>query len=405
MINNEPKTKEKNNLFLLLITFLSVYLPSSFSLSQYTGTERLLMYLAYAVLMALYLLFHYGGALRLQIYCTIPFVLVLFVSVLNQSSLKSMLIISAYYVTAMLFVSVVKREIWIKYYQKIMCILAVFSIIAFVFVVFFPDLIRRLPTTVNGGQLRAYTMFFAVVPTNLELRSFGIFWEPGAYQVYLSLAVMFELFCVEKTNIKRLFLYIAALCLTFSTAAYIILLAIVVAVLCNGLYASKERKKSIYFLLALLVPVIIAYYVIMYFDPSLYYTVFGKLEYFTADSSHSAGVRYSSIEGALKAFWQSPFWGLGQEGLKSFFEIKYNHVMNTFTPGNWFAEHGLLYGAVMCIGLFKFTKAFSKRTLMRSLLFVILLMMLAAEDFASNVSVLIWILYGLKGEERKEALN
>ena len=144
-----------------------------------------------------------------------------------------------------------------KYYQKVMCILAVFSIIAFVLTVFFPDIIRRLPTTVNGGQLRAYNMFFAVVPTNLELRSFGIFWEPGAYQVYLSLAVMSEFFCVEKTNIKRLFLYIVALCLTFSTAAYIVLLAIVVAVLCNGLYVSRERKKSIYFLLALFVPIII----------------------------------------------------------------------------------------------------------------------------------------------------
>ena len=405
MINNVPRTKEKNNLFLLLITFLSIYLPSSFSLSQYTGTERLLMYLAYAVLMVVYLLLRYGGTLRLPIYCIIPFILILMVSLLNQSSIKSILIITAYYVTAILFVCVVKREIWIKYYQKVMCILAVFSIIAFVLVVFFPDIIRRLPTTVNGGQLRAYTMFFAVVPTDLQLRSFGLFWEPGAHQVYLSLAVMFEFFCVEKTNTKRLFLYIVALCLTFSTAAYFVLLAIVVAVLFNGLYASKERKKSIYFLLALLIPIIIAYYVIMYFDPSLYYTVFGKLEHFTADSSHSAGIRYSSIEGTIQALWQSPIWGWGQEGLKTFFENTYNHKMNTFTPGNWFAENGIFYGTVMCIGLFKFTQAFSKRTFMRFLLFIILLMMLAAEDFASNVSVLIWIMYGLKGEERKEVLN
>ena len=63
MINSELETKEKNNLFLLLITFFSVYLPSSFSLSQYTGTERLLLYLAYAVLMVLYLLFCCGGIL------------------------------------------------------------------------------------------------------------------------------------------------------------------------------------------------------------------------------------------------------------------------------------------------------------------------------------------------------
>ena len=79
--------------------------------------------------------------------------------------------------------------------------------------------------------------------------------------------------------------------------------------------------------------------------------------------------------------------------------------MNTFTLGNWFAENGMFYGIVMCIGLFKFTQAFSKRTFMRILLFVILVMMLAAENFASNVSVLIWIMYGLKGEERKEVLN
>ena len=405
MINNESKTKEKNNLFLLLITFLSIYLPSSFSLSQYTGTERLLMFLAYAVLMVVYLLLRYGGTLRLPIYCTIPYVLILIVSLLNQIGLKSILIITAYYVTAMLFVSVVRREIWIKYYQKVMCLLAVFSIFAFVLAVFFPDIIRRLPTTVNGGQLRAYTMFLAIVPTNLPLRSYGIFWEPGAYQVYLSLAVIFEFFCVEKTNIKRLFLYIAALCLTFSTASYIVLLAIVVAVLCNGLYTSKERKKTIYFLLAMLVPIIIAYYIIMYFDPSLYYTVFGKLEHFTADSLYSAGVRYSSIEGTIKAFWQSPIWGWGKEGLNTFFETTYNHKMRTFTPGNWFAENGIFYGTVVCVGLFKFTQAFSKRTFMRILLFVILLMMLASEDFASNVSVLIWVMYGLKGEERKEVLN
>ena len=108
---------------------------------------------------------------------------------------------------------------------------------------------------------------------------------------------------------------------------FAVLLAIVVAVLFNGLYASKERKKSIYFLLALLIPIIIAYYVIMYFDPSLYYTVFGKLEHFTADSSHSAGIRYSSIEGTIQALWQSPIWGWGQEGLKTFFENTWNAIM------------------------------------------------------------------------------
>lgn len=69
--------------------------------------------------------------------------------------------------------------------------------------------------------------------------------------------------------------------------------------------------------------------------------------------------------------------------------------MNTFTPINWFAKWGILYGVLMIWGLWKYTRFMTTELFRRFIIFGIILISISSEEFSGNPSFLIYPLLGL----------
>ncbi|MEA4964569.1 MAG: O-antigen ligase family protein [Oscillospiraceae bacterium] len=376
-----------------LMTFLLIYLSSAFELSVYTGTARLLMYLALFIMLVLICVLNHVN-LRIPLASVIVFILALLSNVYNTEHGKTFVILISYYVLAILFVGSIDVKKWLSAYAQVMFIIAVASIIIYFLYIFVPRLLSILPVVKNVNGQISHSVLVAISPINN--RNYGLFWEPGAFQTYLTLALLVELFQNKMQSVFKVIVLCLALITTFSTAGYLVLALILLCAFSDGIFNRAMHKPLRIFCIVLIVVAVVAYYIIQYSAPSLYGTLFGKVErYFqTQSADSSAGVRISSFVDAFRAFFDNPIFGVGSTNLKALFLAEYGHTMTTCTFANWFAMFGFLYGSFMCYGLYSFTKAFSEKIVTRILLFCVLLACIASEDYVLNPSIIIWNLYG-----------
>ena len=95
---------------------------------------------------------------------------------------------------------------------------------------------------VNTSGMSFYNLFIVVIPkiyyySSIMVRNFGLFREPGVYQMYIILALIIQLFIFSKPNLKITIMYILVLISTFSTTGYIALLLLL------GTYMVKRNKN------------------------------------------------------------------------------------------------------------------------------------------------------------------
>lgn len=121
----------------------------------------------------------------------------------------------------------------IEYYNKIIFILCIISLFCFCYNL----LIGVLPyiniekSSIDGGNIYRvssilYTQLYNPIYGGLTFRNCGPFWEPGAYQGFLNLALFFEILYLLKYDLKyrfRTWIFIIGILTTFSTGGYIVL--------------------------------------------------------------------------------------------------------------------------------------------------------------------------------------
>jgi hypothetical protein len=127
-------------------------------------------------------------------------------------------------------------------YVKIMFILAIMSLIFYVigispigrkFIIKLPIIFNDVGTKYNHFYVYGYQN--GIIG---RFRNASIFWEPGAYQAFLNLALLFS---YEKKNKKEMYTYILAILTTFSTTGYLIMFII--------LLKDVSMKKMVVFVL------------------------------------------------------------------------------------------------------------------------------------------------------------
>lgn len=143
----------------------------------------------------------------------------------------------------------------VQQYCKIIEFLCIASLVTYVlqpFILQYKHILPRL-VSVNGEHISNYTnVYVSVIKWEGSLRNCGVFWEPGAFQVFLNLALLFELFVIkrEKGSFSRLALYILTIATTVSTAGLLnmclLILAYIFATGING------RQRNILILLILI---------------------------------------------------------------------------------------------------------------------------------------------------------
>lgn len=139
-----------------------------------------------------------------------------------------------------------------KSYQWLILALAILGMPFYLLGAFDAALVRELipPTSVWGGAYRI-TPFHVYGLWNMS-RNQGIFWEPGAYQVFLNLGIFLTLFMNKKLMKWRLVILTATLLTTMSTSGYMICALLYLAyVIRNG---KREQISRMLLSLFLFVP-------------------------------------------------------------------------------------------------------------------------------------------------------
>ncbi|MFJ5759267.1 O-antigen ligase family protein [Neobacillus sp. NPDC093182] len=142
-------------------------------------------------------------------------------------------------------------------YVNLMSIIALISLICFGLAIFSPDLASNLVTSFQAGKNGQYVLspFYMWGWGRINTRNAGPFWEPGAFQAFLVVALLMILLVLlpkiqEAKNLKRIKYQFLILCITLlttqSTTAYVlfILMSLVFLKEIKNLFLTNSIKKG-----------------------------------------------------------------------------------------------------------------------------------------------------------------
>ena len=333
--------------------------------------------------------------------CTILCMLSLITSMLAGDEGKLMVHSVLVMYCAFFFTAIIPLEVFMKYFSRIMVMVCAFSSIVFILHTIDPKIFSIFPKITCGIESYKvyYNLFLCVAPSsNIFFRAYGFFWEPGAFQTFINLAILFVAFESSKHRSKMLIALYVALILTFSTTGWIVgLINLTVLILVNY----RNSGKSILPILWLPVIVIGTVFGLAVAPDNIDGVTFGmaKLEYFADGPSRgkvtSSSVRFDSIYYAALLFFKSPIIGSGFNGVKDMTQTMY-HSMFTCTPLNYFAMYGAVYGSIVGFSIYQMARYLTsfKNEALAMLIFVSFWVSTISEHYVNYLIMDIFIMYG-----------
>jgi len=404
-------TKAKENIIKTpLWPLILLFFTSTDTVMFGTNSNKLLLYVPRLVgaCFVFFGPFMFKGKTRLQrkmIAALILFVTIAVLSAMyNDMDFETIASRLVSVVVAFFIVTYYDKKQYISVFNKVIYLIAVVAIITEVVAYSIPSLFNLFPTVVNTANY-SFSYFFigsmrySFLGSKL-IRAGGIFWEPGAFAIYLVIALMFELFFVEKTKTKRLVVYALTLLLTFSTTGYIAFAFLMIVFIFSTNF-NKTKNKA--FLGALFVGLLL---ILLFENNPIYEMVFAKIK----NNNNTSVVRYSSLINGMEIAFDHPLLGVGSNKIREYM-IEYStksifnfgrNPMLTNTMVSQFAAFGMIYGALYFIGTLKFFLNEKKKfkLFVRLGLFITLMLLYTGEVFFSFLPI-VFVFYGLKGESEE----
>ncbi len=386
-------TNEKKYLFSI---FMILFLTSSFVVTNDilpSSATILLWVLTLVVLLFCHPLFSVSTLVT-------AFFLVAFMwvtTLVRNENIRNGFLYTFAFATAFICRSAIDFKDFKHCYIKIMKFLCCVSLVGFVVYLLVPRLNGFMTTTNMAGN--SFSNLIIYVNSAKVTRNMGMFWEPGAFQTFISIALLFELLG-EKPNTRNIIIFSSCIITTFSTTGYMSLaLAFLIAML-NGKNSDKKSRAVI--IVCVAIALLAIYMNSDFFFSTSNSSVFGKIiTFFNRDYGNnqritSATVRYNAIFKSIEAFFKSPVYGWGYKGLN---ELLYNYTlgMNTCTFANWFAVYGTLFGVIMTFGYIKLSSRIANNKLQAIMIIVFFFIITMSENYVNNAAFIILALYGYKG--------
>lgn len=312
--------------------------------------------------------------------------------------------------TALLFTSVIDFHDFAYYYDKIMRVLAIASLVGFALSVSSHILLDLFPMILNTANMEFYNLFITVVPkhTGGFARNYGIFREPGVFQMFLIIGLLFQMFVLIKPNIKVQILYIVALVTTFSTTGYIALIFVSILYLIKkNRFKGEKHSKAIVIICLSLIFIYLSLFTDFIFKQE-YGSVFGK---FANNNSTSVVARLASVVVNLRLFLNSPIWGVGVTNVDIQFAPLVQSILGIYTIHNtntvlWqLAAYGSIFTSLWIYGIYKLCWVMGGEKIEVLLLFIILNVLLFGENLAYSLITNILVFYGLSAKTPKRFAN
>lgn len=284
---------------------------------------------------------------------------------------------------------------------RIVYFLSVCSIVVTTLYMFIPSVFVYFPTISNYADVTFYNLYISVVFASVDvIRNTGIFREPGVFMIYLTFALMLELFFFKKRDIRNIIVFVIALLLTKSTAGYIITFLLLGF---KYLFYSKLKYLPFFF-------VIILCFVIFLF-PHIEEEVFSKLD---EDNYNylSTLSRISSVVLPIQMWLDNPFYGIGLGHFSSLYSIyamkefgmdfrsdssSTNTILNTITIYGWWI------GVMVVYGMYKTTYCFVNQK--NILLLLIFLLLFSNEEMRNSLFYNLLVAYGFASKNDNRILK
>ncbi len=278
---------------------------------------------------------------------------------------------------------------FIKAFINIMIFISMYSLITTY--LFKPLIIHtgiNFPTIINSVNNVFYNFIFSFALTaESYIRNFGFFREPGVYQVFIILALIFLTF-VKNIKIKSrkkiiyTLIFTVTILSTFSTTG-IILLALFFTTYIVKLIRDGKMNRKVFIIITTITIICILILTLLYnIIPSFRETLRFSIEkIFTPNESLSA--RQESIIVPLKLYLNSPIFG------QKYIDVVEAIYHNTNTTINMFAIYGLLTGVIHIMLIYLLIKKMKQPKSVSALIFIIFIVAINTQFLIGN-SVL-WI--------------
>lgn len=233
-------------------------------------------------------------------------------------------------------------NLFVKVYVKVMVVIAIISLVCY----FFNGILQILPSVELKDGVYQFYFIYNRMPS-APTRNCGIFWEPGMYQGFLAMAILFvqNKIKLEKIDIIQLIILYITIVTTYSTTGYIVMV-----LLFSLLLIKKIRKNSIKILIFLFL-VLSAVFIVAFSDYVIAFLVKYLPEIVTKKIIHqdtSFLTRQNSVLYDMIIALQNPL-GVGIVHLEEFLQNlgRTRGVIldaNTNTIGKAFVYFGIIGG-------------------------------------------------------------
>lgn len=384
--------KKKKNGIILAILYLLLLLDSGF----YFVAKGMILYvqLFLAIVLMLICRAHIPRN-SFMILCGLISI-VIFGTIFSGDSIRNLAVSAIELVTAFCvacsFTSERSMEIN-KALRTVMMSICICSLIAFLLTSVRFSYVNRLPVFKSSNNVSCYFwgLSFSYVPGEYYIaRNLGLFWEPGAFQTYIILTLICELF-VERGGVLPRVVYTVTILTTLSSTGIVCLLLIWVV---YGFSTGNKREGFLIF--TILVCLLSLLYLKLDFLPdSIRFNLVDKVQsVFNGNNQEYVTVttRMNSIKYGIELMLQRPFCGIGR-GLENLKIVAGNSIVSC-TPVNWMLQYGIVFGCIAFVGLYKFLREICDLIPTRMGLFVIILISISTEAFNISPTVFFLVFMG-----------
>lgn len=370
-------------------------------------------------------IFGYGKSFAIFIIILIP---LFFILILKDKFNKKMVIGTIIYILLMLIPSLIKLDFQGYYFTTITYVLCMFLIVSnyslkiiikalnnsilfiskySIFVYFIVAPILKLigtsaPIIANSEGFKLYNYGLCFFPVVGSTRNYGLYSEPGMFQIYILLALIISTFTAIK-NKKINVILLSITMFTTGSIAGIIVWGIIMLLLLPKLFegmktlTKNQVLKSMFLLFAIMLTISAIY--ITNSDKIINEINSMKDKLIRKDNMSNIS-RMQSITVVTKEFVKSPLYGTKFLDIMKI--VKYG---NTNTITSIFAVFGILFGIVNLTLIYRFCKLFKNNIYITLGIFIAILTSLSNQFIFGTIIYVLIVMIGIKSFMLKEEIN
>ncbi|WP_270238158.1 hypothetical protein [Clostridium perfringens] len=367
---------------------------------KFISIKYLIILVMTSILSFKYILLRKEFAKNEFIYC-IGMIILIFIS----SALNGDLRLGVFYKIALLLAAFsITRKMTLYqfsyYFDSVIYILAIWSLIGFIFGIIGRGILNVLPVFENTAGTTFYNGLLFFIPTSKELlRNYGIFREPGIYQMFLIIALVLQIGVLKESRIKKIIIYIIAILATLSTTGFFALAIIFILFFMKKQGVGKRSYNIV--IITCIFALILIYLIYPDIFSHVFQMVFGKL---SNTKRYTTIARMGSIIINFKIFVDNIILGVGLTQLSYLFPRYCLYIYgrafthNTNTLLIQFATHGVFYGIMWSYGYYSLCRKLGSNFFEVFLYISIFVILFIGENITFSLVTYIFIFYGIKKE-------